>query len=151
MKRGMIKMLALRIISTDEVTGYDLMKRIEQITGRRPSSGTIYPMLSSMAEEGWIERRNEGEKALYSITDTGMKKMEEFQALKREYADKIMEMMSIAHETFETGSSQNIAELLLPLFIDVKELMEKGVPSEKIAGVVSEAREKLKRMEEIKK
>lgn len=142
-------MLALRIISRGEMTGYELMNRIERITGRRPSSGTIYPMLSSMTEEGWIERREEGEKAFYRITDTGMKKMVEFQALKREYANKIMETMSIARETFETDSNQNIAELLLPLFIDVKELLEKGVPSERIAGVVAEAREKLKGMEEM--
>ena len=143
-------MLALKIIYEEEVTGYDLIKRIERISGRKPSSGTIYPMLKSMTEDGWIERREDGKRALYSITETGREKMAEFRALRNEYLGKIMEAMSIAGEAFNTELRHSTVELLLPFFIDVKELIEKGVPSEEIAEVVADARKKLKKIEEMR-
>ncbi len=150
MRQGMIKMLALKIIHEEEVTGYDLMKRIERISGRKPSSGTIYPMLKSMAEDGWIERREDGNRALYSITERGREKMAEFRTLRSEYAGKIMEAMSIAGETFDSDSRHGTVEILLPFFIDVREMLERGVPAEEIAGVVADAREKLKKIEEMR-
>lgn len=151
MRRGMIKVLALKIMHDDEVTGYDLMKKIEELTGRRPSSGTVYPMLKNMADDGWIERREEGNRALYGITAMGREKMAEFRSLRSEYSRKIMETMSIAGEAFEgSDSGKNTVEFLLPLFIDVRELIEKGVSSEKIETVVREARKKLREIEEMK-
>ena len=151
MRRGMIKVLALKIMHDEEVTGYDLMKKIEEITGRKPSSGTIYPMLKSMTDDGWIEGREDGNRVLYSITEVGRKKMAEFRAIRSEYSKKIMETMSIAGEAFGCADSdKNTMEFLLPLFIDVKELIEKGVPPAKIAAVVMDAREKLREIEGVK-
>jgi len=144
MKRGMIKMLALKIIHEEDVTGYDLMKRIEKISGRKPSSGTIYPMLKGMADDGWITRHDDGSKAIYSITEDGKRKMAEFRELKSEYMGKIMETMSIARETLDTESVHGTVEILLPFFIDVKEALEDDVPPEKIAEIVKEARDKLR-------
>lgn len=143
----MIKVLALKIMSEGEVSGYDLMKRIEEITGRKPSSGTIYPMLKSMADDGWIERKEDGNRVLYGITETGRRRMEEFRSLRSEYSRKIMETMSIAGEVFDMDSS-GIVEILLPLFIDVKELVEGGVPAGDIEEVIREARERLREMKE---
>lgn len=144
----MIKMLALRLIHEENVTGYDLMKKIERITGRKPSSGTIYPMLKSMTDEGWIEGREDGTKVIYGITDAGREKIREFQELKSEYLKKIMETMSIAGEAFDADSQHGVVQILLPLFLDVRDLMEQGIPAEKIAAVVENARKKLKEMVE---
>ena len=54
MATGLLKMLMLHIIKGGEVSGYDLIKKVEAITGEKPSTGSIYPSLKKMEREGWV-------------------------------------------------------------------------------------------------
>ncbi|MFH1072434.1 MAG: PadR family transcriptional regulator [Nanoarchaeota archaeon] len=69
--RGYLKLIVLTAISKKERSGYDLMKYIEQETGTKPSSGSIYPVLDSLATEGFIRSVQKDRKKSYHITGKG--------------------------------------------------------------------------------
>lgn len=64
-----------------EMTGYDIMVHVKKF-GLKANSGTIYHQLDMLEKAGIIKakpvRRKRGYKALYEITDKGMKVLEEF-------------------------------------------------------------------------
>jgi len=56
--------------------GYKVMDRLEEILGKKPSPGQIYPLLRDMEEKGLIEIscvEGERKKKVYSLTDKGHK------------------------------------------------------------------------------
>ena len=59
---------------------------------------------------------------------------------------KVMEMLSIADNAFEEEPSCGLFELVVPLFIQIRSLLEKGVNVNKIKELIDETRIKLKEM-----
>ncbi len=75
-----LRNLVLRILADGPQHGYEIMKRIEQITeGRwKPAAGTLYPLLEQLRSEGLIEvvrvdnsKVRGGKKIVYKLTDNG--------------------------------------------------------------------------------
>ncbi len=75
-----LRNIVLRILADGPRHGYEIMKRIEEITnGRwRPAAGTLYPLLEQMRYEGLIEiarvdssRVRGGRKVVYKLTSEG--------------------------------------------------------------------------------
>ena len=67
MNRGILRFYVLKLISKSEspISGYSLMKLIEEETGFwRPSPGSIYPLLTSLEEEGLVKHFKEKDKKL---------------------------------------------------------------------------------------
>jgi DNA-binding PadR family transcriptional regulator len=74
-----IDMVILGLLSHEDLTGYDIKKRIDGAISFfwKGSFGSIYPSLSAMEEEGFVVKQkadNSGgrEKILYHITDKGL-------------------------------------------------------------------------------
>lgn len=65
------RLLTVILLESGERHGYELIERIEEITGERPSSSHIYPFLSKLVEEELLEKRKEGKKKVYSLTEEG--------------------------------------------------------------------------------
>ncbi|MBC7222406.1 PadR family transcriptional regulator [Candidatus Bipolaricaulota bacterium] len=57
--RGFLRYWVLRLLSEGPRTGYALAKELERRLGWRPSPGSLYPLLSTLAEEGLIARGGE--------------------------------------------------------------------------------------------
>ena len=53
--RGFLSFLVLRLIKTQPRSGEDIRQELERRRGSRPSPGTIYPVLKSLSNNGWIE------------------------------------------------------------------------------------------------
>lgn len=54
--------------------GYEIIDRIEKMTGDKPSTSHIYPFLSELKEKGYLESREGGRgKKVYSLTEEGEK------------------------------------------------------------------------------
>ncbi len=55
--------------------GYELIKEIEEHTGKKPSTSQIYPFLAKLQENNLIkvETRGEREKKVYILTEEGEK------------------------------------------------------------------------------
>lgn len=70
---GQLRLYLLALLSEGPRHGYevilDLEKRFNGLY--TPSSGTVYPRLAKLEEEGLVARSDEGRKSTYSITEAG--------------------------------------------------------------------------------
>jgi len=74
--RGFLTFTVLRLISKQQMSGEDLRKEFERRKGSKPSPGTIYPVLKSLSENGWIaELPDSGKEKKYMITKEGKREV----------------------------------------------------------------------------
>lgn len=165
MATGLLKMLMLHIMIEGEVSGYDLIKKVEAITGEKPSTGSIYPLLKTMEREGWISGRSENGKTYYSLTGAGKGHISQIKEAKHEFIKKILQSIALANETFENSDilslmndmhdfhgcvhSQGMeqSELIGSLIREVAELLRRGVERGKIESILLQARDELKKLD----
>lgn len=74
-KSNTTKYFILNELSRREMHGYEMIARIEKITGKRPSAGQIYPALRQMQSLGYlaVKTRTTGRKKVkyYKLTVSG--------------------------------------------------------------------------------
>src|SRR5690606_33985152 len=71
---GELRLVLLKLIADEPRHGYDLIRRIEELTGGAyaPSPGVIYPTLTLLDEMGQIAaQQSDGAKKLFAITPEG--------------------------------------------------------------------------------
>ncbi len=75
--RGMLKIWLLFFLNKKPMSGYELMKKVEEFTGGKVvlKPGAVYPMLRKLVKEGLIEVVGKGKrnKSVYRITKEGGK------------------------------------------------------------------------------
>ena len=106
MATGVLKMLMLHVMSEGEASGYDLMKKVESLTGKKPSTGSIYPLLKKMEREGWISGRTEDGKTCYSLTETGKEHVAQIKEAKYNFIKNIYQSIALASEAFDDTELQ---------------------------------------------
>ncbi|MFW9960616.1 MAG: helix-turn-helix transcriptional regulator [Candidatus Thorarchaeota archaeon] len=77
--RGLLRHIIPRLLRSQEMTGTEIMQRLVELSDGdwNPSPGTIYPMLSSLEEEGVIEAAStEGRSKTYRLTEEGKRQMD---------------------------------------------------------------------------
>jgi len=78
MPRGLLRHIIPRLLYRQEMTGTEIMQRLSNLTENQwnPSPGTIYPLLSSLEEDGVIEAATtDGRSKTYCLTEEGKKQM----------------------------------------------------------------------------
>lgn len=142
-------MWMLKIISVSEVSGYQIINKVKELTGQKPSTGSVYPLLKSMQSKGWIIGRKVGGKTLYKISDSGRKVVVAHGLMKDLYEQKISGSLSLAHATFDDlhVALFNNSTLINPVINEVSNLLAYGVAPEKINIVLSKT---LKTLQKIK-
>lgn len=76
-KGFLLRVLTLRFLRDEPMHGYEIMKRVEQLTGGRwtPAHSMLYKLLESLEEEGYIKSekdfKGEVERTIYTITKKG--------------------------------------------------------------------------------
>lgn len=57
LKKGVLEILVLKIISDDDVYGYELIKKLEQQSGSyfKIKEGSLYPIMYRLEDKGFIE------------------------------------------------------------------------------------------------
>jgi DNA-binding PadR family transcriptional regulator len=63
--------IVLHKLGDHPLSGYALCTEIEKLTGKRPSYGSIYPILERLAAEHLVTVHVEGRKKVYTITAKG--------------------------------------------------------------------------------
>lgn len=114
MRQGFLRFYVLKLISKSEspISGYTLMKRIEEETGFwRPSPGSIYPLLASLEEGELIEHRKERDKKLYSITKAGQESLDRARQAKEEAMRGVRQSIHVFGELFGKEMSDDLARL----------------------------------------
>ena len=88
MLKGLLKMSMLKIISENKATGYEIIKKVNELTGEKPSTGSIYPLLKSMENKGWITGTTANGKTTYEITTSGKAVVQAHGSMKDYYEQK---------------------------------------------------------------
>lgn len=142
-------MWMLKIISEGEISGYQIIKKVNELTGKKPSTGSVYPLLKSMQNKGWIIGKKVNDKTLYEISDSGKKVVMAHGAMKDYYAQKITGSISLAHDTFDDlhVALINNSTFINPIVNEVSSLLTHGVAPEKINAVLSKTLATLQKLE----
>ncbi|MFV2014047.1 MAG: PadR family transcriptional regulator, partial [Candidatus Heimdallarchaeota archaeon] len=75
---SMFRFQTLLLLKKDEAkSGYDLAKELESTTGKKPSSGKLYPFLHELRDNAYIEEIEDQStgarsKSSYRLTDEGV-------------------------------------------------------------------------------
>ncbi len=69
--RGLLSFHLLWLLRGGEKCGYEILDELEKRRGERPSPGTVYPALGRLVKSGLVNKRREGKRVIYSITDSG--------------------------------------------------------------------------------
>ena len=78
MRRGDIKFHLLEILKETPRHGYEIISELEkQSGGYRPSPGSVYPTLQMLEEGGFLTGEQIDGKKVYTITEEGLKLLEE--------------------------------------------------------------------------
>lgn len=86
-----LRLLILQFISDSPKHGYEIIKRIEELTrgAYSPSPGMVYPTLTLLEEMGYATPKTDGARKLYEITDTGREELQIHQKLLQETLQRI--------------------------------------------------------------
>ncbi len=156
--RGLLKLLILNELENREATGYELIQRISNKVTKKPSPGSVYPVLKEMASSGILNCREVGSKKLYSLSPKGKELLEKIYQTEKEAIFskvKILRLAGVLNEEEAEYINTFISEKRLNWFklhklknwIKFLDLLVKTVNLD--AGfaeeVVSEAIEKLKK------
>lgn len=108
MLAGNLRLLVLKLLSSKDMSGYDLMKTIQEKTGRKPSPGSMYPLLEKLKSEGRITVREVGRAKRYSITESGKRELSDTSTRKEELMANIKKSIGV----FCTMTGQTETECL---------------------------------------
>ncbi|HUK84222.1 MAG TPA: PadR family transcriptional regulator [Candidatus Acidoferrum sp.] len=149
MLKGLLKMSMLKIISENKATGYDIIKKVNTLTGEKPSTGSVYPLLKSMVKKGWIVGKTVEGKTIYEISDSGKKVVHAHDSMGNYYTQKISGSISLANDTFNDLHVTLIDDTTLvnPVVKEVSSLLAHGIAPEKINRVLSKSLAALQKLE----
>ena len=126
MFKGFQKFMVLKELSRNDVTGYSLIKRLEDISGKRPSPGYIYPLLNELFNERYVSKKEEGNKIIYKINEKGRTLLNEL-SNKKNQLDRILFSLETkkSSETdilqkFRTGFEKHHDVMLMDIDIILK-------------------------------
>ncbi len=120
MIRGYLKITVLKELDLADLSGYELMARIGNIAGKKPSAGSTYPLLNELLEGGFIRCREDGRKKVYSLTAKGKKAIVVFSNERQECTLKHMEIIRSIGEI--TGKESIRPALKMMDFLKADEL-----------------------------
>ncbi len=110
-RRGFLKYYILKLLSDDTYTGYGLIKKIEEETGFwEPSTGSVYPLLESLEEEGLIEGEGADGGSPWSITEQGEAAYEEAAEARKEMKESLKNSMIVFSQVFNEEGIKRVAE-----------------------------------------
>ena len=74
--KGHLRLLVLRLLEEKEMSGYDLMKAIGKKLGRKPSAGSMYPLLEELKASGLLIAKEAGKSKNYFLTKEGRSELD---------------------------------------------------------------------------
>lgn len=85
LRKGILELCILNTLESTRLYGYDLVKRLRRLDGLVIGEGTIYPILSRLKKEGFLdtslEESPEGPaRKYYQITERGRRQLDAMNA-----------------------------------------------------------------------
>ena len=79
----------LRILSEGPAHGYSIRESVRKKFGFSPGTVTAYKVLYLLGREGYVSKRPEGRKRIYSITPAGREALKKAAGFYRSMAEKL--------------------------------------------------------------
>jgi len=89
MQEGYLKLSVLKILSEQDCSGYELMKEIEETIGKKPSPGSMYPLLKALQRHTLITSKTRDRSTIYHITQQGRSLLKELLSHRQEMLAKV--------------------------------------------------------------
>lgn len=106
MRRGDIKFHLLEILKEGPRHGYEIMSELEKRSGGyRPSPGSVYPTLQMLEEGGFLTSEQLEGKKVYTITEEGLKMLEERGATPFEAHPKMAQAFEVRKSLMKLGAA----------------------------------------------
>jgi DNA-binding PadR family transcriptional regulator len=106
MRRGDIKFHLLEILKETPRHGYEVISELEKRSGGyRPSPGSVYPTLQMLEEGGYLTSEQIEGKKVYTITEEGLKLLEERGAPAFEAHPKMAQAYEMRKSLMKLGSA----------------------------------------------
>jgi len=88
---GALKLLVVKIISTDEKDGVSIIKNIKDKTGWKVSYGSFYPLMKELVNAKLVKFEKKEKSKVYSLTKKGEKLLGDIEIKKKEIFEKVCE------------------------------------------------------------
>jgi DNA-binding PadR family transcriptional regulator len=88
-----LDLIILSLSKKGSITGYDAMNYVNDNFNIILSPGTVYSTIYSLERQNCLVGNHVGDKRCYSITETGLQKIETFVSLKSEIIDLIKNLV----------------------------------------------------------
>lgn len=102
--KGYLKLFFLKKIKASECTGYDLISSAETVLGKKPSTGSVYPLLNQLLTDKYIKLKEENRKKIYSITKKGEILLKNLMDEKRKLLQSHEKIMYLFNEIHDDSS-----------------------------------------------
>ncbi|MCD6403274.1 MAG: PadR family transcriptional regulator [Candidatus Aenigmarchaeota archaeon] len=139
--RGMLYIWILLLLRKKSMSGYEVMKKINELTLKtwRPTTGSVYPALKKLERKGYIAIKGTGErkKKIYSITEEGKKKLTQLRKnmLEAAKSSKIRNVINCFLWPEEPDEVREEFEKLFVSLVDLREKLKKDYNHQKIQSV----------------
>ena len=70
-RKGLLKFFILKMLDREDMHSYAMMMRIEEVSGWKPSTGSMHPALMKLHRTGLINMKVVGMRKVFSITKKG--------------------------------------------------------------------------------
>lgn len=106
--RGHLKPMVFKIIKQEPVSGAQIVEKIREATGWKPSYGSIYPLLKASEKQSELKSEKSGKQKLYSLTKKGEKELKDFESKKEKLLDDLIQRFKLMEELFDMQTKADI-------------------------------------------
>ena len=146
---GELRLVLLRLIADEPRHGYDLIRRIEELTGGAyaPSPGVIYPTLTLLDDMGQIAAADsEGAKKLFAITPEGQAELDANAALVDELVARLAAVGEEQQRTDSASVRRAMGNLRAALMNRLRDRELDEATLHEIVARIDEAAQKIERL-----
>ena len=111
--RGYLRVFVLKHLEKGMASGYDLMKAYGALSGNKPSSGTMYPLLADLKKKGLVQVTEKNLKKFYALTAKGKRFVSELVQEKKNAMEGITRFMQTVMTKGEITKTQKAIRALI--------------------------------------
>ena len=130
------------------------MKEINEKIGKKPSPGSMYPLLDDLLNKKLVKSKKDGKKIIYTLTKEGKNKIEEFSLHHEEMFEKFkknIEIISTLSSQSESSCLKSLTEAINNKFIPFQEFSHELIDLKMTLWKLISTKKTDKKSKEIKK
>jgi len=136
-EHGRLKYLVLLILQEQPLSGYEIIRALENKHGHAPSPAVVYPTLRLLEDQGYVRLSEQENKKVYALTEEGKKCLEE----NRERIDQLTANLGQLAWNSLPGIGKRVASLAGTIFSNCSYLDD--AKTKRIEDVLDETRKRV--------